>query len=66
MWNQSSKKNINYWNNKYENLIKIYAELLEDLNNKPRRLIASGTYARNYGSLAGPVLPSRYGASVDD
>ena len=61
----NSLKNVKYWADKYDNLKSIYSDLLDDLNNKPRKLIASNTSNMN-PALASPVLPYRYGISVAD
>lgn len=57
-----------YWGNKFETYKRIYSELLDDLNNKPRNLITSMAAQRPYGfSPPPPILPvDRYGYSVDD
>ena len=57
-----------YWDNKYETYKEVYKELLEDLNNKPRMLVANTQTQRPYGYIPPPpVLPvDKYGYSVDD
>ena len=57
-----------YWNDKFEVYKQNYIELLDDLNNKPRQLIANGTTRRPYGYIPPPpLLPiDRFGYSVDD
>ncbi len=58
-------KNAQYHLKKYQFLRGKYKQLINDLHNKPRKLVVSGIQASNYfpGS---PILPvSRYGQSVD-
>lgn len=52
-----------YWDDKYTALKEIYGNLLFDLINKPRRLIASGDIV--YRQIGRPMLPiSRFGIGV--
>lgn len=65
MENQGQNKKVSkYFNNKWQVLSKLYGELLDDLSNKPRKLvIGSGTYQGFPGT---PLLPiDRFGVSVN-
>ena len=56
-----------YWQSKFEGMKEVYIELMDDLNNKPRNIVANNESSRPYGFLPPPpVLPiSRFGISVD-
>lgn len=60
-------KAAQYWNMKYETYKQIYMDLIEDLANKPRKLLANNESSRPYGyTPPPPILPiDRYGYSVD-
>lgn len=57
-----------YYKDKYESISNIYVEMLDDLNNKPRNLVATDSAQRPYGYVPPPpILPvDRYGISVDE
>lgn len=61
-------KAANYWGKKYEAMKELYSNLLDDLNNKPRNLVASDNAQRPYGyTPPPPILPvSRFGISIDE
>ena len=59
-------KNRDYWNDKYAMLKQTYGTLLEDLNNRPRKLILDGNASENYYRMPSPRLPARFGVGVDE
>lgn len=61
-------KAMKYWGQKFEQYKQIYSNLLDDLTNKPRNLVASDSASRPYGYVPPPpILPvDRYGISVDE
>ena len=61
-------KAAKYWSNKFEYLKEVYGSLMDDLNNKPRNLVASDSAQRPYGyTPPPPMLPiNRFGISVDE
>jgi hypothetical protein len=61
-------KTVRYMNQKFEMLKQIDIDLLDDLNNKPRNLMANNQSSKPYGvTPPPPVLPiNRYGIAVDD
>lgn len=63
-----ANKASEYWNDKFNLLMNVYSELLDDLNNKPRNLVATDSAQRPYGfTPPAPILPvDRYGISVDE
>jgi len=57
-----------YWSGKYESLKEIFVNLLDELNSKPRNIVASSMNQRPYGyTPPPPILPiDRFGISVDE
>lgn len=57
-----------YFGEKYDMYHSFYTDLLDDLNNSPRNIVANTTTSRPYGFIPPPpLLPvDRFGYSVDD
>lgn len=54
-----------YWAKRYEQLLEDYSNIMNDLHNKPRNLVAN-TYNRGYPKVPRPMLPiANYGEGVD-
>jgi hypothetical protein len=49
-------KATKYWRSKYDFLKSLYTELLDDLNNKPRNIIANNMQSRPYGFVPPPPM----------
>jgi hypothetical protein len=53
-----SLKTVKFWNDKYTEMESFFDELMDDMNNKPRNLIASDSSSRPYGyTPPPPILP---------
>jgi hypothetical protein len=57
-----SLKAVKFWNDKYDEMKEFFINLMDDINNKPRNLIANDASQRPYGyTPPPPILPQRGG-----
>lgn len=58
-------KNSNYHSKKFEKLSKLYSDLLDEINNKSRKLVLGNSINNSYGYPRDPVWPiDRFGIGV--